>query len=188
MHTIAGPEITPAEGAALTVILRVAVTAPQLPVTVYDIVAVPAATPVATPDALMVATHAGEALQVPPITEEANGVDAPAHTALLPVIVPADEPVLTVMIWVAVAAPQLPVTVYDIVAVPAETPDATPDELIVATDGEAELHTPPPTVLLNTVYEPTHIVEPPVIDPALAAGLTVITWATLAVPQLPVTV
>lgn len=71
---------------------------------------------------------------------------------------------------------------------PAVTPDATPDELTVATDGEAELHEPPLTVLLHTVYEPIHIVEPPVIDPALTNGLTVITWAALAAPQLPVTI
>jgi hypothetical protein len=45
----------------------------------------------------MATTQAGEALHVPPLTEGANVADAPAHTALLPVIVPAEEPGLTVM-------------------------------------------------------------------------------------------
>jgi hypothetical protein len=80
------------------------------------------------------------------------------------------------------------VTAYDTVPTPDATPEATPDELTVTTDGVAELHTPPLTVLLNTEYEPTQTAEPPVIDPALAAGLTVISCVTLAVPQLLATV
>jgi hypothetical protein len=109
-QTVAGPAMTPAEEAALTVISRVVVAAPQLPVTEYDIVAVPAAMPVTMPDALTEATDEDE-LHVPPLTDEPNVVDAPVHMAALPVIVPADATELTAMLWVAVAVPQLLVTV-----------------------------------------------------------------------------
>jgi hypothetical protein len=98
---------------------------PQLFVTVYDIIAVPAAMPVTTPLVLTVAIPAAPVLQVPPLAKLLNEVVLPAQIVAVPVIVPASGSGLTVTICVATAVPQLFVTVYDIVAVPADIPVTT---------------------------------------------------------------
>ena len=61
------PEIVPAEGAAETVTVLVATASaqPPVPVIVYEIVAVPAATPVTTPEEFTVAKFVFELDQVP---------------------------------------------------------------------------------------------------------------------------
>jgi hypothetical protein len=58
----------------------------------------------------MLATDALEVLQVPPVTVLLNVVDAPVHTVVVPVIVPAKGNGLTVTAAVATAEPQLLVT------------------------------------------------------------------------------
>ena len=74
--------------------------------------AVPVATPVTTPVALlMVATDTLLLLQVPPLTVEVSVIDAPVHTVAGPLIVPADGDGLIVIVFVATAVPQLFVTV-----------------------------------------------------------------------------
>ena len=63
------PPRFPAEGAAVTVTVRVAVALaqPPVPVTVYVMVAVPAATPVTTPEVALTVATAGVLLdQEPP--------------------------------------------------------------------------------------------------------------------------
>ena len=61
------PEIVPAEGAAVTVTVLVATASaqPPVPVIVYEIVTVPGATPVTTPEEFTVATFVFELDQVP---------------------------------------------------------------------------------------------------------------------------
>jgi hypothetical protein len=74
--------------------------------------------------------------------------------------------------------------VYEIVAVPDETPVTTPvDELTVATEVEADDHVPPNTVLDKVVVDPLHtVVVPPDMVPAVTAALTVITFVALVQP------
>jgi hypothetical protein len=77
-------------------------------------VAVPAATPVITPEvALTVATEVLEEVQLPPPTVELNVVVFPVHTFWSPESVPALSVVETVTVLVAVALehPPVPVTV-----------------------------------------------------------------------------
>ncbi len=74
------------------------------------------------------------------------------------------------------------------VVVPADTPVTTPDAPTVARAGIEELHTPPPTPLLNVVVAAGQTVAVPVMVPALGRRLTVKITDADAVPQLFVTV
>ena len=68
--------------------------------------------PVTTPVvALTVATEVLVLLQVPPVPVLVNVVIEPVHTNVVPLMVPAFESGLTVTAYVAVAVPQLVVTV-----------------------------------------------------------------------------
>src|SRR5690348_7101798 len=80
---------------------------------------VPAVTPVTTSPPLS-ETFALSAAHVPPETASAREIAEPTHTLEEPDIVPASE-LFTVIVVVAKAPPQ-PLTLYDIVAVPAEIP------------------------------------------------------------------
>ncbi len=71
----------------------------------------PDATPVTTPDALIVATLVFEVLHAPPEPEVERLAVAPVHAVAAPVIVPADGSALTVATAVAAAEPQPLVTV-----------------------------------------------------------------------------
>jgi hypothetical protein len=105
-HTEAVPVIVPADGSALTATDCVVVAAPQPPVTAYDIVALPATTPVTTPEADTEAMLVLELLHTPPVVAFERDVAAPAHTEAVPVIVPADGRALTATDCVVVAVPQ----------------------------------------------------------------------------------
>ena len=101
-------------GGLLTVIDFVALAVPQLLVTVYFMVAVPAATPVTTPvPEFTVATAVLLLLQLPPLVPLlVNVVVDPAQTVEEPLIVPAFGAAFTVINFVELNEPQLPVTVY----------------------------------------------------------------------------
>lgn len=95
-HNCVIPEIAPAETEPeLTVTTMVALPEPQLPVVVYDIIDVPAATPVTVPDELTVATPGELELHIPPLTTSLKIVVPPIHVAAVPVIVPAVAPTVT---------------------------------------------------------------------------------------------
>jgi hypothetical protein len=114
------PEIVPAEGAVVTVTFLVAVAFghPFAPVTVYVMVAVPAATPVIVPaDADAILTF--EEVQVPPETVEVNVVVDPTHTGCVPDKVPAEVAGLMVITILSVAVYVVPVTVIVSVTLPA---------------------------------------------------------------------
>ena len=67
-----------------------------------------------------------------------------------------------------------------IIAVPADTPVSTPDELpIVATDSVPLVHVPPVIVSVNVIDIPTHIDGVPAINDG--GGLTVTTMVVLSV-------
>lgn len=95
-HTLSAPNNVPASATAVTVTTIVALADPQELVTVYEIVAVPIALPVTTPE------DDTEAVAVPvdhepPGTEDDNGDVSPKHTKAVPVIVPAAGRGFTVM-------------------------------------------------------------------------------------------
>ena len=119
-QTLVVPEIVAAVGAAVTVTVLVAVAFghPFAPVTVYVMVAVPAATPVIVPtDADAILTF--EEVQVPPETVEVNVVVDPTHTDCVPDKVPAEVAGLMVITILSVAVYVVPVTVIVSVTLPA---------------------------------------------------------------------
>ena len=135
--------------------------------------AVPAATPVTTPELLTVAIDELLLPHVPPVVVSAKVAVAPAQT-VAPLIDVGNG--LTVTIWVTV--PQE--VIYEITEVPELTPVTTPLVLLtVAIPVSPELHVPPVTASLNPVVEPTHTLPVPVI--ADGTGLTI----TLAVVEPP---
>ena len=168
------------EGNGLTVITVVITT----PSAVYDIVAEPAATPVTTPDVATVATIVFPLLHVPPAVASVSAMVEPIHTLDGPEIAAMDDG-LTVMIFEAVAAPQVPDTVYEMVTVPALTPVTDPPETIALP--LLASHAPPATASVNVIFDPTVTEDGPVIVPADVA-FTVTTIVVLNAPQLPVTV
>ena len=108
------PLTVPAFGATLTVIDFVALAVPQLLVMVYFMVAVPAATPVTTPVAAFTeATDGVRLLQLPPLVPLlVNVAVEPTQTVEAPLTVPALASGFTVINFVELNEPQLPVTVY----------------------------------------------------------------------------
>ena len=86
-HTSVVPLIAATNGIAFTVTVAVAVVVhPFALVTVYEIVVLPAATPVTTPVALTVAVAVLAVDHTPPVVAFAKAVVAPAHTDVVPVI------------------------------------------------------------------------------------------------------
>ena len=76
----------------VTVLVAVAFEQPPVPVTVYVIVAVPAATPVTTPEEFTVATAVLLDVQAPPETVEEKVVVEPTQILCVPERVPAEVP------------------------------------------------------------------------------------------------
>jgi hypothetical protein len=109
------PLKVPALGAAVTVTVRVAVALeqPPVPVTVYVMFAVPAATPVITPEeAFTVAMPTASEVHVPPVFPFDVKVVVPlTQIACVPLTVPAFGVAVTVTERVAVALEQPPVPV-----------------------------------------------------------------------------
>lgn len=104
-HNAPAPVIVPAVAPGLTVSVAVATPVPQVEVTLYEITAVPAATPVTTPAALTVATPVLLLLHVPPVTAAVNVAVVPAQMVAGPVTVPAVAVVLTLIEDVALEEP-----------------------------------------------------------------------------------
>ena len=126
VHTVDAPDTEPALGATFIVIAACAESVPQLLVTLYTIVSVPAIRPVTMPAVvtnalLLVAPHE------PPVVACVSDIAAPVHTLAGPDIA-AREPALTEIILLVVAVPQLLVTVYTMVSVPTVTPLTIPPE------------------------------------------------------------
>jgi hypothetical protein len=109
------PVMVPALGAAVTFITKVeeALAQPPVPLTVYVIVAVPAAVPVTTPALLIGAMLEEVEVQVPPLAVEVKVVTLPTQRAEVPVMVPALGAAVTVITKVeeALAQPPVPLTV-----------------------------------------------------------------------------
>jgi hypothetical protein len=80
---------------------------------------------------------------------------------------------LTVMDADVVVVHPLAVTLYEIVAEPADTPVTTPLALTSATVASLVDQTPPVVELAKTVVDPTHTLDAPVIAATTGNGLIV---------------
>jgi hypothetical protein len=107
-----------------------------------------------------VATDVFDDAQEPPVVVLLKLIVLPAHTTDEPVIVPALGSGLTV----TTAVTLIPLTVYEITAVPPDTPLTTPVLPAVATVVLPLLQLPPLAALLRLVLLPTHTVSVPVMD------------------------
>ena len=110
-QTRAVPVIVPGLGDGLTVTTLDAASVPQLLVIVYEILVVPAEMPVTTPNASTVPLAGFTLLHTPPAAASERVVVAPTQTVNVPSTAVAFGNGLTVTILVAVAVPQLLVTV-----------------------------------------------------------------------------
>ena len=125
-------------------------------------------------------------LQIPPLDVSDNVIGVLMHTFDGPVIVPAKGSGLIVTRFVAMAVPQLFVTVYLIVSIPVVTPVTTsPDKVTMV---EELLHDPPEEVSTKVMEFPTQTELKPVIVPADGNGFTVINFTAVVLPYRFVTV
>jgi hypothetical protein len=109
-QTVAVPEMVPTAGAGFTVAATVARSDPQPFVTEYDMVALPSATPVTTPELFTVAMLVLELLHAPPAPVVLSADVADWQTEASPVIEPALGVVFTVTSFVTINTPQAFVT------------------------------------------------------------------------------
>ena len=186
VHTRAGPLMQPAVGVRFTVTGAVVSEVPQELLTEYVMVTLPVVMPVTTPDELTVATVLLELIQVPPLTLGVRVMLLPVHTDEGPVRLPAGKDELTVTTMVAWALPQVLVTVYIIVSVPALIPPTRPELFTVAKPLVA-LQVPPLTVGVRVMPEPMHTKLVPPRVPALGNGRMVVVAVATDVPQPVVT-
>ena len=143
-------------------------------------------TPVTTPvPAPTVATEVVLLDQLPPVVTSVKVVVVLVVTVNVPAIGAGKR--LTVTTLVALALPQLLVTVKDMVVVPAVAPVTDPVLVTKAMEGTLLVQPMPPAPSVNDVDEPTHTDATPVMVPALGDGFTVTTLVALALPQLLVT-
>jgi len=135
-------------------------------------VAVPAATPVTTPEALTVAVARGRILHVPPAGVSPRLVVEPTHTVVVPVIA------VGVAFTVTGVVTKQPVgSAKVILVVPAATPVTIPvDAPTVAVLGFWLVHVLVPDTSLNVVVANWQTVVVPVITDG--SGLTVISVVT----------
>jgi len=147
-------------------------------------VSIPAATPVTMPDVLMVAMEVVAALQAPPLAVSVRAIVDPPHTLSAPEIAPATGNGRTEMICVAVAVPQLLVTVYFMVSTPAAAPPTMPETLTVAMEVLDDDQEPLEEVSDSATLARIQMVSLPEIKPGSGIGATVTGKVTDMAPQL----
>jgi len=156
----------PAVADGLTLIVADVAAVPQLLVTEYEIRVVPAVLPRTTPAAVTLAIAGFTLLQVPPATVLVKVVVLPGQTIVLPEMVPTNGSGFTTNVRVATAAPQMPVTAYEIVLVPVAMAFTTPVLLMDATEGLLLVHVPPVTALDKVTVVAGQANAVPVMVPA----------------------
>ena len=144
--------------------------------------------PVTKPVAEITATPVAVEFHAPDAAGSLSETAPPAQIVEAPEIEPATGNGFTVTARVAVAVPQLFVTVKLIVDVPVYIPKTLPVVPTVATAVVPELHTPPAAGSLSNVPAPEHTTAVPRIDPASGMGLIVTTWVVAIMPQPFITV
>lgn len=123
--------------------------------------------------------------QLPPVAVFDNLMVSPWQTLSLPVIVATTGNGNTLNKKVAESCPQLLVTIYFRVVLPADKALTTPKDDIVATEGAVLLHTPPAVPEAdNDMVPPTQVLSVPLIVPARGSGLIVIYALAVSDPQL----
>ena len=189
-HTPVVPVIDATVGSALIVTVVVSeLVQPFELVYVYVIVALPSATPVTTPVIeLTVATDASEDVQTPPAVVFVKIVLDPIHALVVPPIAASVGNAFTFTVACAFEVHPFVVTVYVIVAVPADTPLTTPLASTVATAVLDDVQTPPAVALVSAVVEPAHTSVVPLIAATTGIGLTVTVVVTDALHPFVVTV
>src|SRR6202008_710714 len=160
---------------------------PQLLVTEYVMVAVPCDTPVTSPVPFTVATAVLLDDQLPPAVTLDKVVFDPAHTVVVPVIDATVGTSFTVTEAVLFVVPQVLVTEYVMVAVPAVIPATSPVPFTVATAVLLDDQLPPAVTLDKVVFDPAHTVVVPVIDATVGTSFTVTDAVLFVVPQVLVT-
>ena len=149
-------------------------------------VSTPGVMPVTTPPVVTVAWVL-LALHAPPGVASVIVARPPTQTVDGPEMALIEVPDETDTTCVATTVPQLPVTEYIIVSVPAVTPVTMPVLPTVAVPLLA-LHVPPLAPSVSDMVEPTHTADGPVIVPAVVPGSSVTTFVAVAVLQPVVTV
>jgi hypothetical protein len=160
----------PGFGNVFTVTTFAAATVPQLLVTEYLIVSIPADIPCTIP--LKTVADALLLFHTPPVIASVNVMLSWAHTLAAPLIAPASGNGFTAMLAAVEALPQLLLTIYLIVSTPADTPEVTP--LKTPANVLLLLHTPPADRSARIVVAPTQTLVNPVIVPASGNESTVI--------------
>ena len=102
--------------------------------------------PVTTPVLLTVASDGLPELQVPPVAVSARVMVAPTHTVVGPVMVPAVEELLMVMVYAAVSAEQGLFLMYNTRTVPAALAVTAPAVVTVANAVLVTAQVPPVVV------------------------------------------
>jgi type III secretory pathway component EscR len=140
-------------------------------VVLYVIMTAPAPTPVTKPVVVLIVARAVfELSQVPPDIACVSVVVLPTHKLAEPDIVVSAALTVTVVVEKQPDAPNL----YEITAVPAETPVTKPVlALIVATAALLVLQVPPEVALANVAVEPTQSVVLPVMAASDAETVTI---------------
>ena len=138
--------------------------------------------------ALMEATVGLLLLHEPPAEVDEKFAVAPKHKFWLPLSVPAEGGVVTVIVRVATASghPPEPVTIYLMIAVPADTAVTRPEVSTVATAEVLLLHDPPITLDENCPVVPAHRFWLPLSVPADKVAVTFTMRVALAFAQPPV--
>jgi hypothetical protein len=127
---------------------------------------VPAAMPLTTPAASMVATAGLLLLQAPPVLVVLSVVVVPTHVLSVPVMAAGSGLTVTILVSWQPPAPIVYVTSH----VPADMPLTTPEpKPMVAMPGQATLQVPPAGEPMAVVVDPAHTCKVPVM--AVGSGL-----------------
>jgi hypothetical protein len=146
---------------------------------------VPTPTPLNKPVLVMVAIAVLEVDQLPPGSEFLSLRVSPWHTLSAPVMLPTVGNGNTLNMKVLLSAPQLLVTLYLIVVVPADTALTVPVLLTVATLVTLLVQVPPAEPeALSEIVPPTQVLSVPVMLPALGKGFIVMYAVAVSAPQL----
>lgn len=144
----------------------------------------PADLPVIAPVVvLMLATDVSEIDHTPPVVDAVGVMLEPKHIGASPEIVAALGGADTVNAAVAAAMPQLPVTAYEIVVVPALRAVTVPVALTTAIEVSLDDQTPPVTESASTEVPPMHTLVTPVMRPVAGSGATVTKAVAIPVPH-----
>ena len=184
------PEIVPAVGTVIIFTICLAVSEPQVFILLYLMVSIPSTEPVIVADDPVEVKVASvlDALHVPPVESAISVMGEPKQTDVGPLMVPAYTSALTFTVFLATADPQVLVTVYLIVSVPAVTPVTTPSVLVALPVPAVDVHIPPRVLSVNVIVAPGQTLPTPLIAATVGVKTTVTDKVDVLVPQTLVTV